>query len=166
MPTNALSSMPTAAALAAPLPLAIRVLRRLNPLIAALLRSPLHRLASANLLLLTYVGRKSGQRRALPLSYVVVADRIYLCTRSSRWWRSWRPGAAVEVDLRGRRLAMHPCVVDVATPEALEALRAFLAANPKTGEMLYAVRADRGRPNEDDLAREVRRSVVIRLDPA
>src|SRR5689334_16423977 len=128
MPTNALSSTPSAAAVEPPLPLAIRVLRRLNPLIAALLRSPLHRLMSANLLLLTYVGRKSGQRRSLPLSYIVVADRLYLCTRSSRWWRSWRPGAAVEVDLRGRRLGMHPRVVDVTTPEALAALRAFLTA--------------------------------------
>ena len=166
MSTNVLPSSSSAATVEPPLPLAIRILRRLNPLIAALLRSPLHRLVSANLLLLTYVGRKTGQRRSLPLSYVVVRDRPYLCTRSSRWWRSWRPGAPVEVDLRGRRLGMIPRVVDPTTPEALEALRAFLTANPKTGEMLYAVRAERGGPNDDDLVREVRRSVVVRLDPA
>ena len=166
MPTNVLSSVPSAAALEPPLPLAIRVLRRCNPLIAALLRSPFHGLLSGNLLLLTYVGRRTGRRRSLPLSYVAVRDRLYLCTRSSRWWRSWQPDAAVAVHLRGRRIALRPRVVDVATAEALEALRAFLTANPKTGEMLYAVRAERGRPNEDDLVREVRRSVVIRLDPA
>ena len=165
MPTNVLSSVPSAAAVEPP-PLAIRVLRRLNPLIAAILRSPLHGLLSADLLLLTYVGRKTGRARSLPLSYVTVGERLYLCTRSSRWWRSWQPDAAVAVHLRGRRSAMRPRVVDVATADALDALRAFLTANPKTGEMLYAVRAERGRPNEDDLAREVRRSVVIRLDPA
>jgi hypothetical protein len=160
------TALPTVAPAAAPVPVAIRVLRRLNPAIGILLRSPLHGLLSRNLLMLTYVGRKTGRRRSLPLSYVTVGERAYLCTRSSRWWRNWQPGAAVELHLRGRRMNAVPCVVDVATPEALAALRVFLTANPKTGQMLYAVRAERGRPNEDDLVREVRRSVVIRLDPA
>ena len=166
MHSTTLSSRPTAAASAAPLPVAIRVLRRLNPVIAAVLRSPLHGLLSRNLLLLTYVGRKTGRRRRLPLSYVAVRDRLYLCTRSSHWWRSWRAGAALELQLRGRTVAALPHVVDVATAEALDALRAFLTANPKTGAMLYGVRVERGRPVEEDLVREVHRSVVIRLDPA
>lgn len=165
MRSTTLSSTPTAAAPAASLPVAIRVLRRLNPLIAAVLRSPLHGLLSRNLLLLTYVGRKSGHGRTLPLSYVTVGERLYLCTRSSAWWRSWRAGAPVDLRLRGRRVTALPHVVDVGTPEALDALRAFLTANPKTGVMLYGVRAERGRPVEEDLVREVRRSVVIRLDP-
>jgi hypothetical protein len=156
-----------AAAAAEPLPFAIRVLRRLNPAIAGLLRSPLHGVVSRNLLLMTYVGAKSGATRTLPLSYVEVAGRPYLCTRSSRWWRNLRNGVPVELRLRGRRVTATPVVVDVRTREALDALRAFLTANPKTGEMLYAVRsgADR-RPVEDDLHREVLRSVVVRLDVA
>jgi len=40
----------------------------------------------------------------------------------------------------------------------------ILRANPKTGEMLYQVRRGLGRPDEDDLRREVHRSVVVRLD--
>ena len=43
------------------------VLRLLNPLLAALLRSPLHRLASKNLMLLTVTGRKSGRTYTLPV---------------------------------------------------------------------------------------------------
>ena len=152
-------------AAAPPLPVAIRVLRRLNPLIAALLRSPLHPVVSRDLLLLTYVGAKSGRRRTLPLSYVEVGGRFYLCTRSSQWWRSLRNGRPVDLRLRGRSVGATPVVVDLSTTEALEALRAFLTANPKTGEMLYAVRtgSDR-RPVESDLQREVLRSVVVRLD--
>ena len=148
-----------------PLPIAIRVLRRLNPAIAALLRSPLHGVMSGNLLLLTYVGAKSGVTRTVPLSYVDLGGRLYLCTRSSRWWRNLRHGPAVELRLRGRRIAATPVVLDVATPEALDALRAFLTANPKTGEMLYQVPRGRdGRPSEEHLRREVLRSVVVRLD--
>ncbi len=154
----------TTARVAEPLPLAIRVLRRLNPLIAGLLRSPLHGIASRDLLLLTYTGAKTGRRRTLPLSYVTHAGRLYLCTRSSVWARSLRDGKPVEIRLRGRRVTATPAVVDVRSPEALDALRAFLTANPKTGTMLYRVGAPGGRPNEDDLRREVLGSIVVRLD--
>jgi deazaflavin-dependent oxidoreductase (nitroreductase family) len=149
----------------APLPLAIRVLRRFNPAIGWILRSPLHRLLSANLVLLTYVGAKTGKRRTIPLSYVTVDGRLYLCTRSSVWWRNLRGDRPVAIRLRGRRVAATPAIVDLRSSEALDALRAFLTANPQTGEMLYQVRrgADR-RPSEDDLRREVLRSVVVRLD--
>ena len=44
------------------------------------------------------------------------------------------------------------------------ALRAFLTANPRTGVTLYRVAAPGGRPAEEDLRREVLRSVVVRLD--
>lgn len=160
-------TIPAGAASAQPLPLAIRVLRRLNSTIARLLRSPLHGVLSRNLLLMTYRGAKSGATRTLPLSYVEVGGRPYLCTRSSAWWRNLRNGRAVELHLRGRRVTATPVVLDVATTEALEAFRAFLTANPKTGEMLYQVARGRaGAPREDDLRREVRRSVVVRLDLA
>lgn len=166
MTQTTLSMSPAAPqATAPPLPVAIRILRRLNPLIGAVLRSPLHGAMSRNLLLLTYVGAKSGVPRTVPLSYVEVGGRLYLCTRNSRWWRSLRNGGAVALQLRGRRVSATPVVVDLATTEALDALRAFLAANPKTGEMLYQVRAGKDRrPVEDDLRREVARSVVVRLD--
>ncbi len=160
-----LSMSPAASRAATSLPLAIRLLRRLNPLIAAILRSPLHGLVSRNLLALSYVGAKSGRRRTLPLSYVEVGGRLYLCTRSSAWWRNLRAGRAVELRLRGRRVGATPLVVDPRSDEALDALRAFLTANPRTGEMLYDVRTDpTRRPLEDDLRREVPRSVVVRLD--
>lgn len=167
MPEHTLSTSSATRATAPPAPLAIRLLRRLNPLIVAVLRSPLHGLVSRNLLLLTWIGAKTGVRRTLPLSYVEVAGRPYLCTRSSAWWRNLRNGRPVELRLRGRRIAATPAVVDVRTDEALTALRAFLTANPKTGEMLYEVRTGPGRrPLEEDLRREVLRSVVVRMDAA
>ena len=69
------------------------------------------------------------------------------------------------IRLRGRAVAAMPVVVEPRSPEALDALRVFLTANAKTGEMLYQVRrGPNGRPSEDDLRREVLRSVVVRLD--
>ncbi len=157
----------TASPAAESLPLAIRILRRLNPAIARLLRSPLHGLVSRDLLRLTYVGAKTGVTRTLPLSYVEHAGGIYLCTRSSLWARSLRTGRPVELHFRGRRVTAKPVALDPSSNEAFEAFRAFLTRNPKTGEMLYDVRRgpDR-RPIEEDLRREVLSSVLIRLDLA
>lgn len=146
-------------------PFSIRVLRRFNWLIRAILRSPLHGMMSRDLVQLDYVGHKSGKRRALPLSYAEHDGRLYLCSRNSLWWRNLRGGAPVDVWLRGRRIAMRPTVLDVRTREALDGLRAFVSKHPRTGELLYAVGRDAdGRPREDDLAREVRRSIVVRLE--
>lgn len=163
--TTATLSPSTSSTASARLPLSIRVLRRLNPLIAGLLRSPLHGVLSRDLLLLTYTGRKTGRRRTLPLSYVELGTSVYLCTRSSLWWRSLRDGAPVELRLRGRRSGAAASVVEPRSVEALDALRAFLGNNPRTGEILYDVRRGRdGRPLEEDLVREVVRSVVVRLE--
>lgn len=148
-----------------PVPLSIRVLRRFNPLIGRLLRSRLHGLLSRDLVLLTYTGRVTGRRLALPLSYAESGERIYLCTRNSAWWRNLRGGAAVEVHLRGARLAARPTVLDPASAEGLDGFSRFISKNPRTGELLYAVgRGADGQPLAADLQREVLRSVVVRLD--
>jgi len=148
-------------------PLAILVLRRMNPLMMAILGSPLHRLLSAGLLVLEYRGRKTGRTRQLPLSYVRHEDAFYLCTRNSKWVLSIGAGADVHATVRGRRRAMRAQVLDPSSSEALDALRAFVRANPGTGVKLYHVARGRdGKPDEADLRREVLASRVVRLDNA
>ena len=151
----------------APVPLPVRILRRLRPAVAWLLTSPLHRLLSRDILLLVYRGRTTGRVHELPLSYVEHGGRLYLCTRDSRWWRNLRDGTPVALHLRGRRIAATPCVLAPDSREALDGLRAFLTRNPGTGAMLYNVQSDAARrPLEADLEREVRHSVVVRLQAA
>src|SRR5262245_29298028 len=93
-------------------PPSIRLLRWFNPLVQAILRSPLHRLASRDLLVLEYTGAKTGQLRSLPLSYVEHGGRIYLCTRSSLWSRNLRTEPAVRLWLRGQHVAATADVVE------------------------------------------------------
>lgn len=150
-----------------PPPPSIRLLRRLEPVIASLLRSPLHGLLSRDVLLLTYSGRRSGRAYTLPLSYVERDGCLYLCTRpeGSRWWRNLRSQAPVQLRLRGRRLAATASVLDAASEEARDGLRAFVTRNPRTGTMLYRVGRDEQRgPIEEDVRREVHNSVVVRVE--
>lgn len=81
------------------------VLSRLNPLIAALLRSRLHFPLSSGLALLTITGRRSGRRYAIPVGYQRDGDEIVVMVSEARrkqWWRNYYEPAPIEVRLCGR----------------------------------------------------------------
>ncbi len=47
-----------------------------NPLVRAVLRSPAHRLLSGSLLLVTFLGRRSGQAYTIPVQYARMGETI------------------------------------------------------------------------------------------
>jgi hypothetical protein len=78
-----------------------------NLFVIGLLRSPLHRLASGSLLLITYRGRSSGRRFTIPVMYAERGGTLTIFVghpERKKWWWNVRVGAEVEVRLRGRRL--------------------------------------------------------------
>lgn len=78
-----------------------------NLFVIGLLRSPLHRLASGSILLITYRGRRSGRRFTIPVMYAEREGTLTIFVGhpgQKRWWRNLRGGAEVEVILRGRHL--------------------------------------------------------------
>jgi hypothetical protein len=78
-----------------------------NLFVIGLLRSPLHRLASGSLLLITYRGRSSGRHFTIPVMYAEREGTLTVFVghpEQKRWWRNVGGGAEVEVRLRGRRL--------------------------------------------------------------
>ena len=80
------------------------ILSRLNPVIAALLRSPLHPLLSPGLLLLTVTGRRSGRRYTIPVGYQRDGDDVVVLVSEARrkqWWRNYYEPGPVSVRLRG-----------------------------------------------------------------
>src|SRR5215218_8230084 len=85
--------------------------RVVNPLIRWLLRSPLHRLASRRLALITYTGRRSGRRYTIPVGYQMADLQLTITVGSPDhkvWWRSLTgTGAPVELIVRGRRRTGH-----------------------------------------------------------
>lgn len=88
------------------------LLRVANPLLARLLRSPLHGLVSDALLLLTVTGRRTGTEYTFPVGYERRGDRLFVTTHHTNWWRNVRDGATVEVVLRGERRRGHARRVD------------------------------------------------------
>ena len=81
--------------------------RVMNPLVTALLRSPLHPAISRTNALVTYRGRRTGRALTLPIRYAEDEAGLWIHpARADRktWWRSLEGGAAVTVRLRGREV--------------------------------------------------------------
>jgi deazaflavin-dependent oxidoreductase (nitroreductase family) len=87
-------------------PSALLTRRVANPLLRVVLSSPLHRPLSHTLLVLSYIGWRSGRRRATPVQFARFGDDLALvAARASQksWWRNFRDPAPVTITLRGRR---------------------------------------------------------------
>ena len=80
-----------------------RVMRFVNPVVSAILRSPLHRLLSGQVLLLTYTGRKSGQQYTIPVGYLREEGALAVFSGQHVWWRNLRGGGVVTVYLQGHQ---------------------------------------------------------------
>lgn len=78
----------------------------INPVIAGVLRSPLHGVASRHLLLLTLRTRRSARCITIPVGYEEVgANRLKVtvgAAQRKRWWRNLQEEAPVSIRLRGR----------------------------------------------------------------
>lgn len=147
----------------------------LNPPVRALLRSPLHGIASANLALLCYRGRKSGRAFETPLSFVREGSIVrFLSSRNTRWWTNFKEGPTpVEVEIARER---HPGIARLFTydPDSADAeaqrewlrdgIRRFLTALPRDARV-YGIRLDaHRRPREADLARAADHVILVEVE--
>ena len=82
--------------------------RTANPVVRAVLSSPLHPLLSRGLALITVTGRRSGHRYTFPVGYRQEGDRVIVGVgwpERKRWWRNLKDGDRVEIRIRGHRRA-------------------------------------------------------------
>jgi nitroimidazol reductase NimA-like FMN-containing flavoprotein (pyridoxamine 5'-phosphate oxidase superfamily) len=112
--------------------------RLVNPLVRLLLRSPLHRLLSRSLVILSYQGRKTGRWHSLPCMYARHGQHLYIIPGHpdrKLWWRNLRQPTPVRLRLQGRDL--NGTATASSDPEAVAAgLRRYLARYPKTARPL------------------------------
>src|SRR5512142_1436274 len=73
-----------------------------NRVVTAMLRSPFHGWVPGTMLM-TVVGRQSGDAMTLPVNYIQQRDCITVISRRNRiWWRNLRGGRAVTLRLNGK----------------------------------------------------------------
>jgi deazaflavin-dependent oxidoreductase (nitroreductase family) len=145
------------------------VLRAINPVVSALLRSPLHGVLSKQLFLLTYTGRRTGRRYTLPLGYMRDGDALLVTSQHAerkQWWRNLRGGAPVDLHLRGRRVRGRAEVVEAPLAVAAEVERLIACLGAKEGSArLYMALDTTPPPTREQLARALAGVVVGRVTP-
>src|SRR4051812_6558191 len=80
--------------------------RTANPIVRAVLASPLHPLLSRGLALITVTGNRTGRRYTFPVAYRREGDRVTVNVgwpERKRWWRNVKDGGRVEMRIRGQR---------------------------------------------------------------
>ena len=143
---------------------------KLNPLVRALLRSPLHGLASRGLLLLTVTGRRTGRRYSIPVGYQRDGERLNLMVSeapSKQWWRNYHEPRPVELLLRGRARRGTARVVAPSSPDFREISSRTLRRLPQMGRV-FGIDYDRAAGLRDDQVDELGRRIAIvqvTLDP-
>jgi hypothetical protein len=138
----------------------MRVVSQLrNAVPVAVLRSPLHRLLSRNVLLLSFSGRVSGRRYTVPVVYSQLGEQL-IVTTDSRWWTNLRDGTAVTVRL-GRKRFSATASVDRSPPDVEAALRVLCAEHPSYHRF---AEVRRGADGTLDFEEAAPRRVLVRID--
>lgn len=133
-----------------------------NRVMALLLCSPLHFLASGSIMLVRFTGRRSGARRATPVRYLREGESRLVCLTSRRtaWWHNFREAASVELQLAGRRVSATAEAFPEAAAEIDAVLRRMLAAHP-SDTAYHGIVGRRGASDEEQLRRAVANDVLV-----
>jgi len=138
----------------------------LNPPMRALMRSPLHGLASRNLALLCYQGRRSGRQFETPLSYVREGGVVrFLSSHNTRWWTNFRAGPTpVQIEIARERHSGQARLLEGDSERFREGVRRFLTVLPRDA-MVYGIGLDSDRrPRESDLAKAGDHVVLVEVE--
>ena len=119
-------------------------------------------------MLITFTGRRSGQRYSTPVSYVSDGKKVHCFTGMDySWWRNLRGGARVTLRIRGEEKSGRAEAVSQDTARITRAMTEFFLRLPRDATY-YGVSLDAaGQPDPAELARAVPNAVLIEvvLDP-
>jgi hypothetical protein len=127
-----------------------RIMRVVNVPMRAALSLPFRTPLSANLMLVSYTGAKSGKAYLQPVSYARDGETL-LTPGGGRWTLNLKGGRKVTLRLRGRSV---PARADlVGDPDEVERLLEVIAAgNPRAMRFIPLPRRPDGRLDPDALA--------------
>ncbi len=134
-----------------------------NPILSALLRSPLHAMAGDGIMLVSVTGRRSGRVYTTPVNYLRYGETLMIISlRKRTWWRNLRGGAEVGVRLRGQA-RRGQATLSEGDPEVAVLLGRILARIPAYARLLGVRMRPDGTPYPEDLAHAARSRVVAQI---
>ena len=140
----------------------VAIIRLLNPLVAGVLRSPLHPLMSGDTMILTVTGRKTGNAYTFPISYVRDGERVR-CFTHSRWSRNLRGGADVTMRIAGEEWTGRAEAIEGDLDRVSEGITDFLERVPRDLPYYDVQLGLDGRPVASDVRRAAETTTMIEI---
>ncbi len=132
-----------------------------NSFVKFLIKSPLQ-FFMGNTMLITVTGCKTGRKITTPVNYYQDDNVLWvISTRSRKWWRNVRTGAAVDLYLRGKAMKGFAEAVsdesEVTTRSVDYVQRLPMSANA------LGVRIENGIPNCEDVSRLAKERLFVKI---
>ena len=138
--------------------------RLINPLVVFILRSPLHFLASKNLIFITFQGRKSRKTFNIPVSYHREGnDLIALTLKQNLWWKNLKMLNRTQITLLGKKEDVRITIVDQDTQFIKEKMHELIIEKP-IDAYFAKVKLDNNKlPVEEDLVEASQKHIVLKF---
>ncbi len=134
-----------------------------NPIVIAMLRSPLHGLIGPGAAVLSLHGRKTGKTIAVPVNVMPVGgDLLATSFKSRTWWRNLRGGASISLRWKGRD---HKATANVLEDDraVADALAARVRADPALARIYNITFDQAGAPDDESAMRAASSRVVVEI---
>ena len=113
----------------------------INPTMIRLLRSRGHGVMSKRIMVVDYLGRKSGEAYSTPVSYYRDGDRVY-CFTNGNWRHNFREEHQASLLIRGKDYPATGCIFRGSRADQTELMTAYFKAVPQD-KKFYGVRCDK-----------------------
>ena len=134
----------------------------LNKVMTGMLRSPLHRVVSGSIMLITFTGCKSGKSYTTPISYTLDNGQVTAFTHA-KWWRNLVGGAPVTLNIKNKEYQGHADVVADDKEVVATGLQAFLRKVPSDAKYYKVNIGEDGEPNWDEVQRAAQQVVMLQV---
>ena len=138
--------------------------RLINPLVVLILRSPLHFLASKNLIFITFQGRKSKKTFNIPVSYHREGNNLIALTlKQNLWWKNLKMLNRTQITLLGKKEDAGITIVDQDAQFIKEKMRELIIEKP-IDAYFAKVKLDNNKlPIEEDLEEASQKHIVLKF---
>ncbi len=132
----------------------------INPTMNRLLRSPWHHLFSKRIMTVSYLGKKSGKRFNIPISYFRNGNTVY-CFTNGVWRFNFNTKSAATLRIAGRNFSAQGQLFDGDQEQQINIMSAYFKAVPQD-KKFYGIKGSADdEPSRTQVAQALVRIVIV-----
>ena len=133
-----------------------------NDFMSWVLRSPFHGMLSANTMLITVTGCKTGRKYTTPVGFYREGDMLWILTSRDRtWWKNINGGATVDLLLK-RKQARGFAEIEQDDSVVQARLCDYIKYIPQAAKPM-GIHIENEKPNPEDIARIAKDRLFVKI---